>query len=212
MTNLELNKLVRNLEKRNFKVYVVDNKESASKQILDLIENNSSISWGGSVTLDQIKIKEYLAELKSKKNLKIYDRSTAKNPEEVKEIYNKAFSCDYYLTSANALLTDGRIVNIDGRGNRVAATIYGPSKVIFIIGRNKIVDGNIDDAISRVKNVASPLNVKRLEKTTTGCYITGKCTDCSSEERICRNIAITEWGKYFEEKIIVILVNEDLGY
>ena len=138
-------------------------------------------------------------------------RDSAKTPQEVVSIFKEVFSCDYYLSSANALLIDGRIVNIDGRGNRVAATIYGPSKVIFVIGKNKIVDGNLDDAISRVKNVASPLNVKRLNRTT-GCTITGKCTDCSSVDRICRSIGIIEWGKYNQDKIIVILVDEDLGY
>lgn len=204
--------IIKNLKRRNFEVHHVTDKDSAKNKIIELIKDNSSISWGGSMTLEEIGIKKELQNESKSKNLLIYDRDLAKSPDEVKEIFNKTFSCDYYLTSANALMSDGRIINIDGRGNRVAATIYGPSKVIFVIGKNKIVDGSLDDAILRVKNVSSPLNVKRLNRTTTGCYITGKCTDCSSKERICRSVGIIEWGKYNEDKIIVVLVDENLGY
>ena len=92
----------------------------------------------------------------------------------------------------------------------MAATIYGPEKVIFVIGKNKIVAGNLEDGISRVKNVASPINTKRLNKNTP-CKISGKCEDCSSPDRICRSISIIEWQKN-NNKMHAILVNEDLGY
>lgn len=205
------NSLIQNLKKRNFEVHICKNKEEANEKILDLIKESSKISWGGSQTLEQIGLKKSIYESKDKKNYIIYDRSEAKTPEEVRKVFLDSFDCDYYLTSANALMQDGRIVNIDGRGNRVAATIYGPSKVIFVIGKNKIVDGNLDNAILRVKNEASPPNVKRLDKKT-GCYFEGKCTDCSSLDRICRSIGIIEWGKYNEDKIVVILIDQNLGY
>ena len=92
---------------------------------------------------------------------------------------------DLCLLSANALTADGRIVNIDGNGNRVAASVGGPKKVMYVIGRNKIVEGGIDDAIARIKRCACPPNCRRLGKQTP-CALTGKCADCDSPDRICK--------------------------
>jgi len=202
-----MEELIKNLEKRKLVVFSVLNKDEARAKVLELIKSGDSVGWGGSVTLKECGILDGLAQRGVNK---LYDRNKAQSPEEKDKVQRDIFFSDWFLLSANAVLTDGRIINIDGKGNRVAASIFGPKRTIYVIGKNKIVNGSLDDGIMRVKNYASPPNTKRLEKKTTGCYVTGKCTDCSSDERICRNIHILEWSKDSEN--IVILVDEELGY
>jgi L-lactate utilization protein LutB len=204
-----MKELINNLEKRKIDAYYVQNKEQACNKVMELIKSGESVGWGGSITLQECNI---LESLKSRTDIKLYDRDSVDEPKEREKILHDCLNVDVFLTSANAILNDGRIINIDGRGNRVAPTIYGPRKVIFIIGKNKIVDGDLEAGIKRVKNIASPPNTKRLNKTTTGCYLTGKCTDCSSPDRICRSIGIIEWGKNPGYELHVILVDENLGY
>ena len=112
--------------------------------------------------------------------------------------------------SANAITADSRIVNIDGRGNRVAASVSGPKKVVYVIGRNKIVEGGIDAAIARIKAKACPPNCVRLGKKTP-CAATGKCADCDSPDRICKVTAIFD-RRPTGTPTAVYVVDADLGY
>ena len=113
------------------------------------------------------------------------------------------------ITSSNALTLDGKIVNLDGLGNRVAAMCFGPTQVILVIGMNKVVP-DLDSAIARVKHLAAPMNAIRLNRATP-CVETGLCTDCKSPERICYMWSIIE-GHMIKDRIHVKLVGEDLGY
>ena len=117
---------------------------------------------------------------------------------------------DLFLLSANAVTLDGRIVNIDGRGNRVAASIAGPKRVVYLIGRNKIVDGGIDAAIDRIKRFACAPNCRRLGKRTP-CAETGVCADCDSPDRICKVTAVFD-RKPTGVSVKVIVIDADLGY
>jgi len=118
--------------------------------------------------------------------------------------------CDLFLLSANALTADGRIVNIDGNGNRVAASVHGAGHVLYVIGRNKIVEGGIDEAIARIKRCACPPNCRRLGKKTP-CAATGVCADCDSPDRICKVTVVMD-RKPTGTRATVVLVDEDLGY
>ncbi|MGM5485313.1 MAG: lactate utilization protein [Nanobdellota archaeon] len=192
--------LINNLKKRNFIPHHCDTKEEAKELILDLVKEGETVAWGGSASLEETGVFE---GLRKREDIRVLDRK--KDPEAMK----KAFYADTFLTSVNSLLADGRIINIDGRGNRVAATIYGPKKLIFLIGSNKITEGTLEDGIRRAKDVAAPPNAKRLDKKVP-CKERGECTDCSSPERICRSIGILEWIK--DKEAHVILVDEELGY
>jgi hypothetical protein len=125
------------------------------------------------------------------------------------EIMKRQLTCDLFLSGTNAATLDGCLVNIDGNGNRVAAMIYGPSKVIVVVGRNKIVEGDIGDAIKRVKDKASPPNAMRLGKKTP-CATTGFCCDCDSPQRICHVTTIID-SKPSQTDFHVLVVNEDMG-
>ena len=126
------------------------------------------------------------------------------------ETRTAACRAEIYISSVNAISENGEIVNIDNTGNRVAAISYGPEKVYLVIGSNKVAD-TLESAIYRARNVASPMNAKRLNRKTP-CAVKGdKCYDCNSPERICRNLSVL-WTKPTGAIYEIILINESLGY
>jgi hypothetical protein len=118
-------------------------------------------------------------------------------------------TCDLFLSGTNAATTDGCLINIDGLGNRVAAMIYGPNKVIVVVGRNKIVEGDLIDGIQRIKAESAPPNARRLGRNTP-CAVTGFCSDCDSPDRICHVTTIID-SKPSATDLHVLVVNEDMG-
>jgi L-lactate utilization protein LutB len=179
------------IAKRGFEVAVAKTSAEALELVLKEAESAQSVGWGGSETVKSLGVRERLAG-------------------SGKEIRDHELEMDLFLLSANAVTADGRIVSIDGRGNRVAASICGPKKVVYVIGRNKIVDGGVDEAIARIKKYACPPNCRRLGKRTP-CAETGICADCDSPDRICKVTAVFD-RKSTGISAKVILVDEDLGY
>jgi hypothetical protein len=199
--------IMKQLEKRNIESYYCNTKENALAQAISLLKPGCSVSWGGSATLEEIGLIDYIK--KHTNDYIVYDRDTAKNPEEKKEIYRKASTCDCYFMSSNAITKDGILVNIDGNGNRVASLCNGPDQVVLIVGMNK-VSGSIEEAIDRIHMIAAPANALRL-KLKTPCTLTGDCMQCLSKECICSQLVVTRFNRN-NGRIKVILVGEDLGF
>ena len=204
----ETNKLlaqcvIKNMKARFMEPYFCETKEEALNKALELIEEGTTVSWGGTMTMKEIGLDTALKN----GNYNILDRENAK---EGQDIAREAFFADYYIMSANAICDDGQLINIDGNGNRCAALIFGPKNVIVIAGMNKVVQG-YENALNRARTVAAPINVQRFPDKVTGCSKTGKCTDCKSPDTICCNIVTTRISRP-QGKIKVILVNEDLGF
>ena len=198
-------KMVKNLERRNFEAYYCPTASDACEKVLSLIPEGSSISWGGSMTIRDIGLTKKLHE----GNYTVIDRDLAKNDEEKNDCYLKAFSCDYYLSSSNAISEDGVIVNIDGNGNRVAAITWGPKRVIFMIGMNKVAQ-DVTNAIARARSTASPINAARFN-IDTPCQADGRCHNCNSPESICNYIHLLR-NSHPSKRYIVVLIGEPLGY
>lgn len=198
-------KLIPNLEKRNFEAYYCDNKKEALDKAISLIDKNGTISWGGSKTLKDINLIEVLKE----NDYKLIDRDSASTPEERDELMKQGLTANTFLTSSNAITEDGILVNIDGNGNRVAAMCYGPDSVIVIAGMNKLCE-TVEDAEDRVHNVAAVKNAERFGLTKTGCS-KGKCVNCLSDECMCSYIVKTRRSKV-KGRIKIILVGEELGF
>lgn len=199
------NTVLKGFQKRFIEGYYCESIEEARALALSMIPDGSSASFGGSATLSETGI---LEALRARENITLYDRDKANGPAEVKQIMHNALSCDYYLMSSNAITADGELVNIDGNGNRVAALIYGPENVVIIAGMNKIVK-NVEEGISRTRNVASPQNCIRLNKNTP-CATNGVCANCLADT-ICDQIVITRASR-IPNRIKVILVGEELGF
>ena len=199
-------KMIKNLNRRNMEAFYCPTGKEAVKKVSELIEDGSSVTWGGSMTVRDLGIPD---ALRSRGTLEIFDRDTVESPEAVKEIYLRAFTADVYLTSANAISEDGVIVNIDGNGNRVAAITWGPKKVIFIIGMNKVAQ-TVEDALARARSVASPINAQRFD-IKTPCKIDGACHNCNAPESICSYVHFLRNSRN-KGRHVVVLVGEDLGY
>jgi hypothetical protein len=173
------------LENNHFKVTCFNTGIEAKEYLVHKL-TGQNLGFGGSMTLREIGLRDALLP------------AAAGEPIET------------YLLSANALAETGEIVNIDGTGNRIAAAYYGPKNLIYVIGRNKL-QPDLDSAIDRARNVAGPLNAKRLNKDTP-CVQDLKCHDCDSAARICRGLAITWWPMKGFGYTEIVLVDEDLGY
>ena len=198
-------RMIRNLERRHFEAYYCRTAEEIKDKVKKLIPEGSSITWGGTMTIRDLGIP---AALKSC-NYVVYDRDEATTAEEKEAIYKKAFDADYYLSSVNAISEDGVIVNIDGNGNRVAAITWGPRRVIFVVGLNKVAQ-DVGAALQRARSTASPINAARFD-IDTPCRKDGVCHNCNSAQSICNYIHFLR-NSHPERRHIVILTGLELGY
>lgn len=166
-----------------------------------------TIGFGGSMSIAGLEVESYL---RSQGKEILNHGNPAFSLEDKLDIMRRQLTCDLFLSGCNALTLSGELVNIDGVGNRVAAMIFGPRKVIVVAGRNKLVDGGVQDAIMRVKNWATPPNAKRLNYNTP-CSRTGFCSNCNSPERICRATTVIDRKPRLTD-LHVLVVNADLGF
>lgn len=197
-------KVAENFNKRGFEAYYCPTKDEALQKAISLIPENHVVSWGGSVSINDIGLRPYVLE-----HRQVINRDTAKTPEERQQLLRQALLCDTFIMGTNAATEDGQLYNIDGTGNRVAALIFGPKQVLVIVGMNK-VEPTLEAAIARARSVASPMNMQRFSKKTP-CAITGMCADCLSPDSICNQMVRTRRCAP-AGRIKVILVGENLGF
>lgn len=208
--NLRLAKLKETLEGNNFEAHVVENAADAARLVTEDILprlNPSSVSWGGSVSFVGTGLYTALKDRSDLTVLDTYDKSVS--PAESYERRRQALLTDLFFTGTNAVTESGHLINLDMIGNRVGALTFGPKNVVVVVGRNKLVLG-LEEGMQRIKDYVAPVNTMRLDKKTP-CAKTGECHDCSSPDRICNTWTITE-KSFPKGRIIVILVNEELGY
>lgn len=195
-------KVIKGLESRNMKGFYAKDREEALKIALGLIPEGSSVTMGGSVSAAEIG----LVDAVKNGNYEFIDRNTA---EDKRKAALAAYDVDFFLSSCNAMTEDGVLVNIDGNANRVSAIAHGPRKVLFIVGMNKVCK-DVDSAMKRARNVAAPINAQRFGLSTP-CAKTGSCMDCKSPDTICCQFLVTRYSRH-DDRIYVILVNDDLGF
>lgn len=197
----DLEKTGKNLENRGFRVHRFATGAEAADYLVQTL-HGTSIGIGGSVTID---------------TLGVYDRLCESNEvfwhwkNHAPETRERAGKAETYLCSANGVSENGEIVNIDGFGNRVAGTIYGPERVFLVVGRNKIAP-DLTGAIDRARNIAAPLNARRLNRHTPCAVGEPRCHDCRSPEKVCGVMTVFFMPPTSIKEFHVILVDEDLGY
>jgi L-lactate utilization protein LutB len=193
--------VIKGLTSRNMKGFYAKDKDEARRIALSMIPEGSTISQGGCMSSLEIGLIDALNE----GNYHFIDRSKMDS----REALLAAYDSDIFLSSCNAMTSDGILVNIDGNANRVSCIANGPKKVIFIVGMNKIC-ADLDSAIKRARNVAAPSNAMRFP-INTPCKKTGKCFDCKQPDTICCQFLITRYSHH-KDRINVILVNNSLGF
>ena len=197
----DLEKTGKNLEGRGFRVHRFASGAEAAEFLVQTL-HGTSIGIGGSVTID---------------TLGVYDRLCGSNEvfwhwkNHAPETRERAGKAETYLCSANGVSENGEIVNIDGFGNRVAGTIYGPERVFLVVGKNKIAP-DLNGAIDRARNIAAPLNARRLNRHTPCAVGEPRCHDCRSPEKVCGVMTVFFMPPTSIKEFHVILVDETLGY
>ncbi|MDR1731437.1 MAG: lactate utilization protein [Synergistaceae bacterium] len=194
------------LQHRGFEAFYAAGREEAVNKAVSLVPEGSCVSWGGSVTLQDLKLPDRFHN----GNYNVLDRDRATSPEERMDIMRRALACDFFITGVNALSEDGQMVNIDAGGNRVASIVFGPKNVIVVAGINKVVK-TLDDAITRARTVAAPINLQRFPQAKVPCRQTGTCGNCSTPDSFCSQILITRICRP-AGRIKVVLTGETLGY
>jgi hypothetical protein len=197
---------IQNLINNNMAGFFVQNRIMLLDLLTKLIPESSSVGCGDSITLEETGVFDFLRQ----GNYNFLDKH---NPdltrEEKRDIYLKNFTVDTFITGTNAITLDGKLFNIDGNGSRVAPMLYGPNQVIVVAGINKLTE-DVDAALKRTRQIAAPLDAKRLGKATP-CTSLNRCIDCRHQQRICNDFVLIT-GQFIKDRIKVILVNETLGY
>lgn len=198
----DFSRVKQNLEARGFRVSVFAAAAEAA-DYLDSAIDNTSVGFGGSVTLEQMGLYE---RLERHDRVNWHWRPTVDGA----DARQAAMTAEHYITSVNGLAETGELINIDGTGNRVASTLYGHKKVWFVVGRNKLTP-TYEEALWRARNIAAPKNAQRLKRKTPCAVKADHCYDCKSPERICRGLVVL-WEAIGSMEMEVVLVDEALGY
>ena len=199
---MDFTKLIDTLEHNGFSVKVFETADEAA-DYLDKEIDNTTVGQGGSLTVRRMGIMDRLA-----KHNTLWSHWNVPEGMNQDEVLAKAMTTEVYLSSVNGLAETGEIINIDGTGNRVASCLFGHKRLYYVVGKNKIAP-TYEEALWRARNIAAPLNAKRLERKTP-CAVDGKCHDCNSPDRICRGLTVT-WKAMKGMQTEVILINEELG-
>jgi L-lactate utilization protein LutB len=199
--------IIENLEKRRMVGSYASTAAQARDEVFAMIPEGASVYRCGSMTTAGIGLWEKLLERPGVKLINPYQPGLTH--EQSFELRRQGLLADVMITSSNAITLDGKLVNLDGTGNRVSAMMFGPKKVILVIGMNKVAP-DLESALARVKHYAAPVNVIRLGFKNP-CGETGTCSDCKSPQRICNMWSIIE-GHMDQGRIHVKLVGENLGY
>lgn len=204
--NTKIEQVISNLNRNNMAGYFVSNHTDLLDLLTILIKEDSIVGCGDSVTLEETGVFDFLRNGK----FNFLDKfEPTLSREDKQQLYLKNFTTDTFITGTNAITLDGKIFNIDGNGSRVAPMLYGPKQVIVVVGINKLTD-DVDSAIKRTRQIAAPMDAKRLGKATP-CVSLERCIDCKSKERICNDFVLIA-GQFIKNRIKVIIINEDLGY
>jgi L-lactate utilization protein LutC len=203
-------KTLESLRRNRFRAVYAKNREEALLAILKEIPLEATVGAGDSLTLKELGVFE---ELKKRSFTLFWPFDDEVTKEERRNVARKALGVDVFLSGSNALTMDGKVVNVDATGNRVAGMMFGPKKAIIVVGVNKIVR-NVEEALERIRAVAAPLNAKRIRDERgwelLPCVESGRCVDCNAKNRICNITAIIE-KKPRAIDMLVIIIGENLG-
>lgn len=197
-------KTMHSLRQNKIEANYFETSNDAVNYLLSAIPEDASVGIGGSVTINSMGIIDMLKD----RGNRVLFHWQSENIEEGNKVRRDALNADVYMSSTNALTMDGKLVNIDGIGNRVAGMFFGPKRVFIICGINKIVE-NVDKGLERAKSIVH-LNCERLNYNTP-CVKTKKCVNCKNPQRACSITTIIDWKPMLTD-IEVVIINENLGF
>jgi len=214
--------VVKNLNRKYINAWYAPTKKEALSIVMELITEGVTVGTADSTTLLQVGVLSEIKERGCNEIINPFMRDEkgqfVVDEEERHNLMRKVFFTDVYVIGTNIVTLDGKLVNTDGNGNRVAAMIFGPKKVIIIAGANKIVK-DLDGAFKRIREVCAPVNATRHalkhhrpEFYELPCVKTGTCTDCNSPVSICHHTTIIDGvAERRRGHINVVIIGECLG-
>ena len=210
---IRLERVKKTLEKNNFEVFLVDSGSEAKRVVMEDIlpgTGAKSVAWGGTMTMEEVGLGEALRQRTDLTQIDPMAQGLTPDMDHLR----KAFTADLFFSGTNAVTETGQLVNLDMLGNRVAAITFGPTHVVILVGRNKIVP-DLEAAFDRIRNYVSPAHIRRINamlgfEMENPCVKTASCQNCKSPMRICNAWSIIE-KSYPQGRIRVVLINEDLG-
>jgi hypothetical protein len=215
----QIKETLSSLHSRHIHGILAENSEKAIQKIMNLIPHDAVVGIGDSTTMRQLSIPKALKERGNKVLNPFEPKRSQTDPHDAfqwhKNMLKKATVSDVFLTGTNAITQDGRLVNVDAVGNRVAGMFWGHPTSIIVVGRNKIVR-DMDEAFYRIRKIIAPnhVHIRSVElggrNSKTPCAVTGECSDCRAADRICNIFTVIE-GKPFFTDLNVIILNKDLG-
>lgn len=203
---IKQDQMIKSFHDHNMDIFFLENEVELQNYLKTILKNQKKVAVGGSMTLFETGVINVIRN----SDVIFHDRyREGLSREQMQDVFRQAFTSDIFITSSNAITTDGCLYNIDGNGNRVAAMIYGPKEVLVIVGKNKIFSSE-QEAMDHIKNISAPANAVRLSKETP-CTKLGYCVDCKSPQRICSSyVKLGYQGNI--DRIRVIVLNKDFGY
>ncbi|MGL4383062.1 MAG: LUD domain-containing protein [Bacilli bacterium] len=201
---MDYNILIKNLRLKNYEVSFFNQSSEASAYLIKALKN-VKVGLGDSKTIESLDLKNILG-----KENEVIDLASTQTLDEFLLKAKETLTSDIFITSVNAVAISGEMINIDGSGNRIAASLFGHQKVYFIFGINKVVS-SLDDAINRARNIAAPLNARRLKRICPCSTSDETCFDCTSKDRIC-NALVIYLNKMEDMEVEIIIINEELGF
>ena len=207
----EIEDTVSSLRSRHIKAFFTENAEECRRKIISLIPHDAVVGLGDSTAVRQLGVTRALTE----RGVTVWNPFEMASIEDRDKAHHEATLCDVFLTGTNAVTQDGRLVNVDAVGNRVAGIVWGHPISIVIVGKNKIVK-DLETAFDRIRNVIAPnhFRIRSVElggrKRNVPCVVTGECGDCRATDRGCNVFTIIE-GKPYRTDLNVVIVNEDIG-
>ena len=197
-----MEQLARIFAEKGFQTFVFSTGAQAAKALAEMVGTGKTVGIGGSKTVDQLSLYDTLKEQGNRViwHWKESDKAKARR---------EALFSDFYLCSSNAVTKDGKLVNIDGTGNRAAAMMFGPKTLVFLVGKNKIVN-NVEEGIKRIREKACGPNARR-QNLNVPCALTDRCADCHTKDRMCNLFLVHEYPSKGIEKTCIFFIDEELG-
>lgn len=202
---LKTKRMVETLNEKGYEAYYLETKEQVKAAVIEMVKENSTVALGGSETLKALNLVEHFFN----GPYKTYERYTQPSWEETVEVYRQSLLADYLITSTNVITEDGKLMNQDSSGNRAAAIVFGPKKVIIVASANKIVK-NLEAGFERLKDI-TPLNCKRVGHETP-CTVTGKCENCELQASMCNFTTIVHNGRKFPGRYTIFMMPDEMGF
>ncbi len=162
------------LRARGVEPVFVRDRAAALAQVLTMLPKGGLVAHGSSATLIEIGLVDALKAAGS--GFRYGNLEWQAEPDATKRARLRAritADSDVFLGSVQAICETGQVVCADAGGSRQMGYVFGPLKVIWVAGMNKLVP-TLEDGLRRLREVALPQEDARVKRTGGSGSFIGK--------------------------------------